>query len=132
VCCQFLAWVSRNWPQGPDRGAQLEAISTHSPDLGDRFPEIAQRRQTARQILVMDASGIIYGGLRGVGLILQHLRGWALRGSGHLLFNPVMAALGTPFYKLFAANRHRLSRIFGLRSAAISCDENNVCSGKMV
>jgi predicted DCC family thiol-disulfide oxidoreductase YuxK len=132
VCCRFLAWVNDHWPTQDDSSPQLTAISTHSATLAQEFPKIAEQRQLTKQILVMSPSAKVYGGLQAVGLIFKYLPKFPYKLLGHLLFNPVIATLGTPFYRLFAANRQRISQWLGMRLPASSCASKDQCESNFI
>jgi predicted DCC family thiol-disulfide oxidoreductase YuxK len=103
VCVKAVEWVkARSLPEG------FEFLSCHSDELARRFPSVDKAACLQAMHLVL-TDGTVLAGERAIPDILRRLRGY--RWAAALFRIPGAGALSRVLYRLFAINRHRLSRV---------------------
>ncbi len=103
---------TRAWAEARDVAEQLVFVPFQTADLDSLSPGLT-RHMTSRMAYFVRPDGARFGGARAVFETLKRLPGvWGV--LGWLGANPVISTLVEPFYRLFAANRHRVSAWLGL------------------
>jgi predicted DCC family thiol-disulfide oxidoreductase YuxK len=103
---------SRAWAEARDRAERLEFVPFQTADLGAISPGLTPE-MASRMAYFVRPDGSRHGGARAVFETLKRLPGvWGI--IGWIGANPVISGVVEPFYRLFAANRHRVSAWLGL------------------
>lgn len=103
---------TRLWCEARDRADRMTFVPFQTADLAELSPGLT-RAEAARRAILVRPDGVRYGGARAAFEVLKRLPGlWGV--IGWLGANPVVSLIVEPFYRVIAANRHRLSARLGL------------------
>jgi predicted DCC family thiol-disulfide oxidoreductase YuxK len=103
---------SRAWAEARDRAERIDFLPFQTADLGAISPGLT-REMAGRMAYFVCPDGSRHGGARAVFETLKRLPGvWGI--IGRVGANPVISSVVEPFYRVFAANRHRVSAWLGL------------------
>lgn len=102
----------RLWTEARDRGGRLAFVASQTADLPAISPGLT-RAMTLRMAYFVRADGARYGCALAIFETLKRLPGiWGA--LGWIGANPAISLLCEPYYRIFAANRHRVSAMLGL------------------
>lgn len=104
--------ATAEWIEAHDTGERLDCIPFQTAELQAISPGLTPE-MASRMAWIVNSKGRRYGGSRAVFEILKRLPG-VCGAMGWLGANPIICLLVEPFYRLFAANRHRVSAMLGL------------------
>ncbi len=107
VCQAFADAVVRR-----DRFERLEFLPFQTADLERLSPGLTEAMATSAMYILTER-GLRYGGARAVFESLRLLPG-PLGALGRVMALAPLSLAAEPFYRLFAANRHRVSGILGI------------------
>jgi predicted DCC family thiol-disulfide oxidoreductase YuxK len=109
--------TSREWAEARDRARRLTFVPFQHIDPQVLSPGL-NRTMIRRMAWLIAPDGRRYGGARCIYETLKRLPGvWGV--IGWLGANPVISLIAEPFYRVFAANRHRVSAMLGLTECAV-------------
>ena len=113
ICQAFIQFLMKK-----DDGDKFDSIPYQMADLYKISPGITEK-MASKTIYFIDSEGRRFRGAKSVCEMLKRLPGLLGFLGSVMAFGPLSMAL-EPFYRIFASNRHHISKKMGLQECASS------------